>query len=346
MASSKDMPPVTAGPVSMFLKNQFFTTLPRTPKATQLHGHTALVTGPSSGLGLESARQLLALGLSHLVIAVRSPERGNAAAAALRAANPGARVDVWALEMESYASVRALVQRCATELARIDMAVLNAGVAEVEFCLVASTGHEKTMQVNYLSTVLLVVLLLPVLKAKASTGAPARITVVNSMMSEFAKFANRDKRPLLGSFDDTKVTPWDPSERYNVTKLLGQMFLSRLADEIAPEDAIINMVEPGLVKGTGLFSNLHGIAGVVFGLIKSASARTAEEGALTYIDAVAVKGKKSHGSFIVNCKIHPLATITYKAETKAVADQLWEETLDEFRFADARGILRSVSKQV
>ncbi|KAK7429597.1 hypothetical protein QQZ08_003792 [Neonectria magnoliae] len=147
MTSSRDMPPVNAGPVSMFLKNQFFTTPPRTPKATQL--------------------------------------------------------------------------------------------------------HEKTMQVNYPSTVLLVMPLLPVLKAKASTGAPARITVVDSMMSEFAKFANRDKRPLLGSFDDTKVTPWDPSERYNVTKLLGQMFLSRLADEIAPEDAIINMVESGLVKRHG-----------------------------------------------------------------------------------------------
>ncbi|KPM35976.1 hypothetical protein AK830_g10601 [Neonectria ditissima] len=345
MTSSKDMPPVTAGYLSMFFKNQFFSKLPRTPAETQLRGQTALVTGASSGLGLESARQMLALGLSYLIIAVRSPERGKAAAAQLRAANPSARIDVWPLEMESYQSVQAFAQRCATELARIDIAVLNAGVAEADFCLAASTGHEKTMQVNYLSTVLLVILLLPVLKAKASAGASARITVVNSMMSTFTKFANRDQRPLLGSFDDTKVTPWDPSERYNVSKLLGQLFLSRLADRVAPEDVVINMVEPGLVKGTGLFRNLHGVTGAVLDLLKSASARPVEEGALTYIDAVAVKGRESHGCFIVLCKIHPLATITYKPEMKAVSDQLWEETLDEFRFADARGILESVSNR-
>lgn len=296
---------MTAGYVSMFFKNQFFTKLPRTPAETQLRGQTALVTGASSGLGLESARQMLTLGLSHLVIAVRSPERGKAAAAKLQAANPSARIDVWPLELESYQSVQAFAQRCATELARIDIAILNAGVAETEFCLAASTGHEKTMQVNYLSTVLLVILLIPILKAKASAGAPARITVVNSMMSTFAKFANQDKRPLLGSFDDTKVTPWDPSERYNVTKLLGQMFLSRLADQIAPEDVVINMVEPGLVKGTGLFRNIHGVVGAVFNLLKSASARPVEEGALTYIDAAVVKGKESHGCFVVLCKIHP-----------------------------------------
>lgn len=303
MVSSRDMAPVTSGHASSFIKGQFLTKLPKLPKGTDLSGKVAIVTGASSGLGFESAKRMLALGLSHVVIAVRSLERGKAAVLQLQTANTGAKIDVWSLEMESYQSIQAFVQRCETELPRIDIAILNAGLAEVEFSL-APTGHEKVIQVNYLSTVLLVVLLLPILKAKSTTEVAPQITVVNSMMSTFAKFPNRDKRPLLASFDDTKVTAWDPSERYNVSKLLGQLFLSRLADHINPEDVVINMVEPGLTK-TGLFRNINGVVGVIFNLIKSISARTAEESSVTYIDAAAVKGKESHGSFLVACKIHP-----------------------------------------
>ncbi|KAF7535774.1 hypothetical protein G7Z17_g13152 [Cylindrodendrum hubeiense] len=342
MVSSKDMAPDTSGYVSSFIKNQFFTKLPTTPKDIDLSGQVAIVTGANGGLGLESARHMLTLGLSHLVIAVRSVERGRAVVSKLQTSNPSAKIDVWSLEMESYQSIQAFVQRCEKELARIDMVILNAGVAETEFSL-TSTGHEKVIQVNYLSTVLLAILLLPILKAKSPVGVTPRITVVNSIMSTYAKFPNQNKRPLLASFDDTKVTAWDPAERYNVSKLLGQLFLSRLADCIKPEDVVINMVEPGLTK-TGLFRNLRGIAGVILNLIKSFSAKTAEEASLTYIDAVAVKGKESHGSFIANCEIHPLATFTYhNPEAKAITTQLWEETLDEFSFADARGILQALS---
>ncbi|KAH7148884.1 putative short-chain dehydrogenase/reductase family protein [Dactylonectria macrodidyma] len=341
MVSSKGMAPVTSGYLSMFIKAQFLSKSPKLPKNVDLSGKVAIVTGGSSGLGLESARHMLAFGLSHLVITARSLERGQTVVSSLQTANPSAKIDVWLLEMESYESIRALVERCKTELSRIDIAILNAGLAEVEFGL-ASTGHEKVMQVNYLSTMLLVILLLPLTMAKSPAGATPRITVVNSMMSTFANFPNRDKKPLLPSFDDTKITAWDPAERYNVSKLLGQLFLSRLADGIKPEDVVVNMVEPGLTK-TGLFRKLHGFAGAIFNLIKSLTAKTAEEGAITYVDAAAVQGSESHGGFVVNCEIHPLATFTYDTEAKAVADQLWEETLDEFSFVNARGILQEMS---
>ncbi|KAH7149654.1 putative short-chain dehydrogenase/reductase family protein [Dactylonectria estremocensis] len=343
MVSSKDMAPVTSGYLSMFIKAQFLSKSPTIPKDLDLGGKVAIVTGGNSGLGLESARHMLALGLSRLVITARSLERGQAVVSSLQIANPSAKIDVWLLEMESYQSIRALVQRCETELSRIDIAILNAGLAEVEFGL-ASTGHEKVMQVNYLSTMLLVILLLPILMAKSPTGVTPRVTVVNSIMSTFAKFPNRDKKPLLPSFDDMEITAWDPAERYNVSKLLGQLFLSRLADGVDPEDAVVNMVEPGLTK-TGLFRKLRGVAGAIFDLIKSLTAKTAEEGAITYVDAAAVQGSESHGGFVVNCEIHPLATYTYEPKAKVVADQLWEETLDEFSFANARGILQEISSR-
>jgi hypothetical protein len=104
------------------------------------------------------------------------------------------------------------------------------------------------------------------------------------------------------------------------------------------------MVEPGLAKGTSLFRNVRGLTGAVFNIMKSASAHPVDVAARTYIDAAAVKGKESHGCFLVNCEIHPYATVFYNPETKAVTDRLWEETLDEFRFVGARETIESFSK--
>ena len=109
--------------------------------------------------------------------------------------------------------------------------------------------------------------------------------------------------PLLASFDDPNLK-YDGSERYNVSKLLGQIFLDRLAKEVASKHVVINMVEPGLTKGTNLFRNARGVARLFLGLV-SVAGRPTEVGALTYIDAAVVKGTNSHGSWIADCKIAP-----------------------------------------
>lgn len=41
-----------------------------------------------------------------------------------------------------------------------------------------------------------------------------------------------------------------------------------------------------------------------------------------------------------------LANMLYKPEAKALTDQVWKETLDEFSFADAREVLQSLGMQV
>lgn len=309
MSLSRNLRPEKASYVGSFIRNQLLATLPGTPAGTDLTGRAAIITGGSSGLGLETAKQFLGLGLSHLILAVRSTERGETVASALRQTFPKARVEVWALEMESYESIQKFTERCQTELGRLDIAILNAGLAELDFSIVPSTGHEKTMQVNYQSTILLALLLLPVLKSKSPAGTPGRLTIVNSAMSNFAVFPNRHKRPLLASFDDTTIVPYDGQERYNVSKLVGQMFIERLAEQIPAEHVTINMVEPGLTKGTNLFRKAKGVGRVVLGFASSLAGRPVEVGALTYVDAAVVKGVDSHGCSLVNCKISPYVSL-------------------------------------
>lgn len=304
MVGSMDLPPPTEGVATIMLKSMC-TKIKFAPKDTNLAGMVAIVTGASGGLGYECSRQLLSLGLSRLIIAVRSVERGEAAAVKLRKAHPTAIVDVWPLEMESYQSIQEFVHRCETTLVRLDIAILNAGLIQFNFGLVPSTGHERTVQVNYLSTMLLAILLTPIVKEKTAQ-APGRITIVNSGASRVAKFSNHAQRPLLPSFDDTNIVPWNPMERYYSSRLIGQLFFAKLVDHIKADEVVVNMIEPGLVKGTGLHRDVTGTAGAIMSAMKAMTGRNLEQGAATYIDAAVVQGKESHGCFLIDCEIKPL----------------------------------------
>jgi NAD(P)-dependent dehydrogenase (short-subunit alcohol dehydrogenase family) len=311
LAPSKDIAPLPENFGPVFFQNQFRTKieLPTKEKYPDVNGKCAIVTGSNTGLGFESARQLLSLGLSHLVMGVRSLERGNAAATKLRAANSSAKIEVWQLDMETYESIQAFVRKCQDNLSRIDIVILNAGLAPLEFTTIPATGHEITIQVNHLSTVLLTILLLPVLKSKSKGQNPPRLTLVNSVTSHLCKFPNKNKRPILPSFDDTAVTPWDAGERYGVSKLLCQLFVVRLAENVNPEDVIVNMVDPGLTKGTGLARHAKGATAVAVKIFLSVAGRPVDRGAATYVDAALGHGKESHGCFLMNCKIAPYVII-------------------------------------
>ncbi|KAF3400439.1 Short chain dehydrogenase yanD [Talaromyces pinophilus] len=355
LVASKDMPPLPENFGPVFFKNQFRTkiSLPTKEKYPSIaeKSSCAIITGANVGLGLEAAKQLLSLGLSHLVMAVRSIEKGNTAAKQLRAAagahgNPSAKIDVWQLDMESYESIQAFVQKCQETLTRIDFVILNAGLGAMTFSVVPSTSHEKTMQVNHISTGLLAILLLPVLKSKSmDRNRPARLTVVNSVTAHLCKIPNKDKRPFLSSFDNTAITPWDAEERYGVSKLLSQLFIVRLAEHVDPDQVIINMVDPGLTKGTRLSRDAKGPTGVAAKMFFSIAGRPVERGAATYVDAVAGHSKESHGCFLMNCQIAPLSRWFY-TDGNVLNDLIWAETLRELGFANAEQIISSMHRDV
>ena len=305
--ASKDLPTLPKNFGKVFWNNQFKVTIPLPSEETlgSLAGKVAIVTGANQGLGFESARQLLTLGLSHLVVAVRSFDKGKAAAAKLATANSLAKIDVWVLDMDSYDSIQAFVRKCDTELSHIEYTVLNAGLAPLKFDKVRSTGHEIAVQVNHLSTILLTILLLPVLKAKSTRQDPAKLTVINSIMAHLCKFPNRAERLLLTSFDDPKSPPWDPQERYGVSKLLPQLFLVKLTEHVKSDDVIINMVDPGLTKGTSLSRDASGIILLLSKAFVGIAGRTLDRGAATYVDALLGHGKEAHGCFLMNTEVAP-----------------------------------------
>ncbi|KAH7369243.1 hypothetical protein B0T11DRAFT_278473 [Plectosphaerella cucumerina] len=304
MSASAQLPQLKQGPGGIFMTSQFHTKPELPPKTTNLAGQTGIITGSNTGLGFTCADMLLGFGLTHLILGVRTKSKGEAAAKQLRDKHksPGITIDVFLLDLESYDSIQAFSHQCAA-LPRIDFAILNAGATEDTFKIVKATGHERLIQVNFLSTMLLATLLLPTLKSKSPPGRPGRLTIVSSGLSLHAKFPQHAARRIIPAFDVEK--DFDVMDQYSTSKLLIHLYLDELVQHVDAHDVVVNCVDPGLVKGTELHRELGKVSHFVMSVMKSLSGRSLEVGASTYVDAAVVKGEETHGCFLMNWKIFP-----------------------------------------
>jgi NAD(P)-dependent dehydrogenase (short-subunit alcohol dehydrogenase family) len=279
-------------------RRQLFHSVPPLPPGIDLVGRTVLVTGSNVGLGLECVRHFLKLHPSRLIMAVRSLQRGEAAALSLRTEFPDARIEVWQLDMESFRSVQAFAAKCEQELDQLHVAVLNAALGKSKFERVKEGScHETTIQVNYLCTALLAILLVPKMKSSASSSVgPGRLCIVTSDAALGTKLEDPGEGGLLDSLE--RPDTFDGFSQYAKSKLLITMFSARLADIIDPNEVIINCCNPGATKGTAFLNNVDSwLLKTLFSVMFSILGRTAEDASRIYVHSCLVLGKESHGSF-------------------------------------------------
>jgi NAD(P)-dependent dehydrogenase (short-subunit alcohol dehydrogenase family) len=111
-------------------------------------GRTAVITGGNTGLGFEAARVLAEAGAA-VVLAVRNPARGAAAAARIRATAPRARVDLVRLDLASLASVHEAADQLRDSHPAIDLLINNAGGVNPRYQR-TEDGFERTLATNHL----------------------------------------------------------------------------------------------------------------------------------------------------------------------------------------------------
>ena len=169
--------------------------------STDFSGKTIIVTGANAGLGKEASKHFVRLNAHKVILAVRSVKKGEAAKAEIEAATGRTDVlEVYELDYSRSASVKAFAINIA-KLPRVDIVVLNAGIRTEHF--ETFEDNESTITVNIISTVLLVLLLLPTLKSSASEyQIEPVITVVGSGIHTFAKFPERRTPNSLATLND------------------------------------------------------------------------------------------------------------------------------------------------
>lgn len=170
-----------------FFYSQFFI---KPEYATQsFTGQTVIITGANVGLGLEAARHIVRLQAAQVILAVRNPATGEAAKRSIEQSTgrPGV-FQVWHFDLASFDSVQSFAERVA-RLPRVDCVVANAAIATPTFKVVE--GHEQTITVNVISTMLLALLLLPKLRETAEQHpdeSMPRLTVVVSETHAWTPF--------------------------------------------------------------------------------------------------------------------------------------------------------------
>jgi NAD(P)-dependent dehydrogenase (short-subunit alcohol dehydrogenase family) len=193
------------------------------------HGRVAVVTGANSGLGLATARELAGAG-ARVVLACRSAEKGERAAAQIASAVPGADVSVATLDLADLDSVRAFAAGAPEQL---DLLINNAGVMAAPRRL-TKDGFESQFATNHLGPFALTGLLLGRLLAAPTP----RVVTVSSTMHRGGKIEFDD---LQG---ERKYSRWGA---YSQSKLANLMFcfeLQRRAVE-AGSDLLSLAAHPG-----------------------------------------------------------------------------------------------------
>jgi light-dependent protochlorophyllide reductase len=208
---------------------------------------TAIITGASSGLGLECARALLRSDPSwHLVLPVRDVDRG---AAAMDELGEPQRCTVMPMDLASLTSVRAFTEGVRdADLPPLHAIVCNAGVQVVSGTEWTEDGVEMTFGVNHLGHFALVQGLLDTL------ARPARILVVSSGTHDPNKHTGMPDPRYTSAAD--LAHPGEAAEengrrRYTTSKLCNVLFTYEL-DRRLGEGVTVNAFDPGLMPGSGL----------------------------------------------------------------------------------------------
>lgn len=141
-----------------------------TPDITvpDLTGRRALVTGASDGVGVQIATHLARAG-AEVIMPVRNPGKGKAAAAHIEQEIPGAALDVATMDLSSLASVEAFADELLADGRPIHFAINNAGVMTPPSRQETADGLELQLGTNHIGHVALIGRLLPLLRAGAAT---------------------------------------------------------------------------------------------------------------------------------------------------------------------------------
>lgn len=207
----------------------------------ELTGRVALVTGGSSGVGLEIVRALAGAGAT-ILMPVRDRGRGAKAIDSVRRTVPDAAVELYDLDLARIDSVRLFVDRLLDEGRAIDLEVMNAGIVLLGDGErhTSPDGLELHLATNFAGHFALTTGILPLLR-----DAEARVVVQCSVIARFSDI----------DWDDVQVERrYTPLRAYGSSKVALGLFGTELARRSAESGwgLTVKLCHPGIAPDTGI----------------------------------------------------------------------------------------------
>ncbi len=232
-----------------------------------LIGKTILITGATSGIGLEAATVFATAG-AHTIIVGRNPVKTAAVLAEIEQRSGSTGVEALLCDFSSQDAIRQLAAEFRNRYRRLDVLVNNAGTVHARRRLTVD-GIETTFAVNHLGYFLLTNLLHDLIVA----SAPARIVNVAS---------TAHYRGTL-DFDDLGFEHgYAIMKAYARSKLANVLFTRELAKRLEGTGVTVNAVHPGVVA-THIWDGAPAWTQPIFALVKRVFMISPAQGAATIV---------------------------------------------------------------
>lgn len=273
-------------------------------------GKTCVVSGATSGVGLQAVKQL-AKGGANIILVCRNKSKADILKEQLIKEHSIC-VDIVISDFSRLDDVRRAAADICDRYAVIDLLVNSAGIHSTKRHI-TSDGNELVFQVNHLASFLFTMLLLDVIK-KSGHG---RIIQVNSEGHRFGGLRPDDlnwkKRPYIGL------------RAYGASKTAQLMTVMTLADQMKGTNVTINAMHPGGVrtnigKNNGLLYRAW-LRGVVWPFLKDP---VISGEAIYYLASSPELEKTSGRYFNLTIDEKPMP----HALNEEVRKQIWDKSLE------------------
>jgi NAD(P)-dependent dehydrogenase (short-subunit alcohol dehydrogenase family) len=174
-----------------------------------------IVTGASSGIGIETVRALAKAG-ARIVCAVRDVTKGEEVAKELRESTKNPNIEVEKLELDNLTSVREFVKLYLAKKRPLHCLINNAGIMACPLSYTVD-GFESQFGTNHMGHFVLTIGLLPALQEGfKTTGKKSRVVNVSSLAHRFSDIV----------FDDInfKTRDYDKFKSYGQSKTANILF--------------------------------------------------------------------------------------------------------------------------
>jgi NAD(P)-dependent dehydrogenase (short-subunit alcohol dehydrogenase family) len=271
-------------------------------------GKTVLVTGATSGLGLEASVTLARMG-AEVVLVGRDRLKGEAAVTTVKRRSGSGAVSLMLCDFASMTQVRALAAEVIAAHPKLHVLVNNAGTVHAHR-EVTEDGVERTFAVNHLGAFLLTNLLLDLI----TRSAPARVVTVTSVAHRSGDMPFDNLQFEDGGYSIMRA--------YARSKLANVLFTRELARRLAGTGVTANCLHPGAVA-TNIWSHAPWYTQPLLAAAKLFMLRV-EKGAERLVFAAAspeLEGR-SGGYYERNREVTP----SRLAQDDAIGAELWRRS--------------------
>lgn len=293
----------------------------------KLKDKVIIITGTSSGLGIETARALSATGAT-LYLTARNVTKAKAALADIL--EPG-RTEFIEMDLESFDSVRAAARAILAKTDKVNILINNAGIMAVPDLQFTKDGYELQFGTNHLSHFLFFQLLKPSLLAATTAEFHSRVVNVSSA-------AHRLNGINASSNYNFQRGEYDPWVSYAQSKTANIYMANEIERRYGSRGLHATSLHPGgIATGLSKFIPEAELVAMLNNKALLKTLKSPEQGAATTVwAAISKEWENKGGKYLANCAEANRGTYdgnvssadyvshTYNPESES---KLWEDSL-------------------